>query len=171
MGFVPIAALVLSAIGTAASIQQSSKASEEADNQAKLSAALAEQKRVHDLRGQINSSRVQRAQALVSGMTQTGTSGGGESSAVQGALGSAQTQMASEVGFAATTGAAYDSIYKSERRANKYTSNAATAGSLANFSSQFGINWASAFNQNPTGTEPTPKTPPGQKTYSEGYGF
>jgi hypothetical protein len=138
---IEIAALVIAAIGTGVGIQQSHQAAEEADDQAKIQSALAEQKRVHDLRLSINQARVQRAQGLVSGLAQTGTSGGGESSAVQGALGSAQTQMASEIGFSQTVGAAYDSIYKSQRKQNNFTANAATAGAVATFANQFGQSW------------------------------
>jgi tetrahydromethanopterin S-methyltransferase subunit F len=137
-----IAALVVALVGTAAGIQQGSKAAEKADDAAKLENALAEQKRVKDLRVSINNQRIARANQIASGLTQTGTTGtagGGFSSGLAGGLASQQTQAASEVGFATTTNAAYRGINSANKDRNKYLQNEASFGAVAKGASYFGF--------------------------------
>lgn len=137
---VQIGALVVAAGGTAASIQQSRKgqrAQEKADSVAKAQAEL-ENKR--SIRQAIAQGRVQRAQLISSGQSQTGSFGG--SSAVTGALGSARTQLAANIGFANQTLGAQSGINTNLGRAGRNLSNAATFGQIAALPSQFGFRFA-----------------------------
>ena len=131
-----IAALAVAAGGTAKSIVDASaaqKSQKKADSVARAQAAL-ENKR--NIRQAINQGRVQRAQLITAGETQTGGFGG---SPVQGALGSARTQEAANIGFANQTAGANASINQHLSSARSSLSSAAAFSSIAALPGQFGL--------------------------------
>ena len=139
--FIQAAAAVAAVGGTAASIHQSRKAQRAQEKADDIARAQAEIQNQRQIRQNIIRSRAMQAQLIAQGQTQTGSFGG--SSAVTGALGSAQTQQAANTGFGLTTIAAGNSMNRQQTIANRAASNAATFGAIANLPGQFGFDLGS----------------------------
>lgn len=149
--FVIPLAIVATIGGTTASIISTANAQqkqEKADAVQRSQTALANQKAIKQA---INQGRVARAELLTSGQSQTG---GFSSSSIQGALGSAQTQEASNIGFARQTAAANSAVNLHLGRARRSLSRAGSFGAIANLPGQFGISFSDLFERKPqeTGT-------------------
>ena len=129
--------LLVTSVGTAASIQQSRKAQrlgEESDAVANAQREIANQR---EIRQTVAASKLQRAQLVAAGETQTGSFGG--SSSVTGALGAAQTQTASNIGFARQISATNSVLNNLGTQSNRAQSNAQTFGAIAGLPSAFGF--------------------------------
>lgn len=140
---VAVAGLIIAAVGTGAGIHQGRKAErarKDADAGRLAEAELANQR---EIKKAIAQSRLQQAETEAAGQAQ----GAGDSSALTGALGSAQTQLASNIGFARQTQAANSLVGQATRRFNNATSNAAIAGQVAALPSAFGFSPADATRQ------------------------
>lgn len=135
-----IAAIVAAVGGTAVAVHQGRKADrarKDADAGRLAEAELANQR---EIRKAIAQSRLEQAQVLATGNAQ----GAGDSSALQGAVGSAQTQLAANIGFARQTQAANSLVAQATNRFNNATSKAALAGQVAALPSSFGFSPADA---------------------------
>lgn len=95
-GTAAVIGLVVSAAGTGASVRQSRKAADEAEKAGDIERRQADIENQRRIRQSIEQARIQRAQVLAAGLEQ----GGQDSSGLLGGLGSAQSQLASNVGFA-----------------------------------------------------------------------
>jgi hypothetical protein len=155
MGISPaaIAALAISAVGTGVSIHQKGIADDRAKKADAVRQAQDDLANQRAIRQSIATAKVQRAQLVASGAAQTGSFGGATS--VTGALGSAQTQIASNVGFARQTIGAGNAINTLNSQANRALSRAGTAQAFGALPEQFGFDPAAATR----GLFSTPKKP------------
>jgi len=135
-------AIASAAIGTTISVVQQNKAQQAKKDADQTAQAQAELENQRSIRQSIAAARLQQAQLLASGQAATG---GVDSSGIQGGLAAAQTQQASNIGFARQTLAAASGINNATNDFNRHTSNAATAGALAALSGQFGHDVKSSF--------------------------
>lgn len=129
--------------GTAASVHSSRKAQraqEKADQVGNRQAEIANQRAI---RQNLIRSRTQQARLITQGQAQTGSFTG--SSSVAGALGSARTQQAANVGFAQQTQAAGAAVNRQMGRARGFGADAAMFGAVANLPGQFGFDLRSVF--------------------------
>lgn len=138
-----IAAIATAAGGTALSLQRSRKAQRSQEKADAVASAQAELENKRNIRQAIASGRVQRAQLIASGQAQTGGFG---SSPVKGALGSARTQVAANIGFANQTIGAQTGINRNIGDARRSLGRAAEFSQIAALPSQFGFQFdPSAF--------------------------
>lgn len=135
-----VGAIVVAAIGIGVGVHQGRKAEQarkDADRGRLAEAELANQR---EIRKAIAQSRLEQAAVLTQGNAQ----GAGDSSALTGAVGSAQSQLAANIGFARQTQAANSLVADATRRFNSATSKAALAGQVASLPSTFGFSPADA---------------------------
>jgi len=142
-GAVAVGSAAIAVGGTAASVQSSRRAQRAQEKADRISSAQTEIANQRSIRQNVIRSRVQQAQLQAQGQAQTGTFGG--SSAVTGALGSAQTQAGANLGFAQTSMAAGGAINRQAMSARRHSSNAATFGAIAQLPGQFGFDLKSVF--------------------------
>ena len=135
-----IGTAALAAGGTTASIIASNNAQQDQRKADSVARAQAELENKRAIRQAINTGRVNRAQLTTSAQAQTG---GFDSSPIQGALGSARTQEAANIGFANQTAAAGVAVNRNLSRARQSLANAGSFGAIAALPGQFGIE---AFN-------------------------
>lgn len=142
--FALIASTAIAAGGTGASIHQQRKAvkaQEKADTIGKAAADIANQRQIRQ--NQLRT-RVAQAQATAAGQA---VSGGFGSSNIQGAIGSVQSQGASNLGNLNTQIASNNSIRNLNQQARGNIANAQTFGAIAELPGQFGFDTASVFKQ------------------------
>ena len=140
---IEVAAIAVAAVGTGVAIHQGRKAErarKDADAGRLAESELANQR---EIKKAIAQSRIEQAQVLSAGDAQ----GAGDSSGLQGGLASAQTQLASNIGFARQTQSANRLVAQATNRFNNATSNAAIAGQVAALPSAFGFSPADATRQ------------------------
>ena len=128
--------------GTAVSVSQSRQAADEADKARQLSqrqADIANQRRISQ---SIERNRVAKAAVLAGGQAQIGGFG---SSGIQGGVGAATTQAASNIGFAQTINAANRGINDALGNQQTALSRASTAGAVAALPGQLGFGLDSVF--------------------------
>ena len=130
--------------GTTAALISGAKAQKAQEKADAVAQAQTELENRRNIRQAIARGRVQRAQLTAQGQAQTG---GFASSSVQGALGSASTQEAANVGFANQTIAAGGAINRQLGRARNQLGNAATFQAVAALPTQFGFDPASIARQ------------------------
>lgn len=129
-------AIAVAAIGTGVSVYQSNQAEQDQKDAQKAQQKIAELANQRAIRQSIAASRVRQAETLASGQASTG---GTNSSGIQGAIGSAMTQQAANQGFANSTIAANNAINNATQNYNAHISNAGTASALAALPGQFGF--------------------------------
>lgn len=142
------AALAVAIGGTTASVISQKRAAKAQRKGDAINRAQAELENQRNIRQSIAASKLQRAQLVAAGETQTGSFGG--SSAVTGALGAAKTQAGANIGFANQVAGANAGVNRQFDLANKFASNAQTFGAVAKLPGQLGFDNA-AFIQKKIG--------------------
>jgi hypothetical protein len=137
MGQVALAWISVAAAvgGTAASVHQSNVAQKREKRAQRLKQrqdAVANNRRI---RQALADSRLAQAQVINAGQAQIG---GFDSSGLAGGVGSAQTQVASNIGFSRQTTAFNSAIGGQLQSANRARSNAQTFGQIAQLPTAFG---------------------------------
>jgi hypothetical protein len=138
------AAIAIAVIGAGVGIYQGQKGQQAAKDADKAAQKQAELENQRAIRQSIAAGRVRQAELIASGQSATG---GTDSSAIQGGLAAAQTQQASNIGFARQTLAAGSAINSSISNANRAAGNAALANSIAALPGQFGYDVKSSTQQ------------------------
>jgi len=128
-------ALGIAALGTAANLSQQRKAQKAQDKADSVGRAQAEIENQRSIRQAVAAGRLQQAQVAAAGQAQ----GAGDSSGVQGGIGSAQTQAASNIGFARQTQAANAGINRLNNQAGQSLARGATFQAIGNLPGQFGF--------------------------------
>ncbi len=148
---IQIVGAVTAVAGTGFSIAAAKEAQqdqEEAQQVATAQAAEANKKRA---RRAIMAARADRAVTLARGFSATG---GFDNSGIQGGLGAAQTQLASEIGFSRQTQAANALINSNLQSANRNLGKAQTFGAIASLPGQLGIGFGDFLANQGTKIEP-----------------
>lgn len=130
-------AIAVTVIGTAVSIDQQKKSQrlkEKSDAVANAQIALQNDKTV---RQALAKSSIDRARLIAQGETQTGGFSG--SSSVQGALGSARTQVAANIGFANQTLSAQNRISALGQASNRALVRGGIGRAVAGLPGEFGL--------------------------------
>jgi len=130
--------------GTAGQIASQRKAQRAAEKGDRINKAAQEISNQRNIRRNIVAARAQQAQLIASGQA---AGGGFGSSNIQGALGSAQSQAASNLGFANTQIAAGNALNETRETQRKAVGAANTFGAIASLPGQFGFDTQSIFKQ------------------------
>lgn len=128
--------LIVTIGGTAATVVQQRKAAKESRRAQNLQVRQAEIENQRRIRQAIAAGRADRARTVAAGQAQVGGFGG---SAQLGAIGAADTQLASNVGFARQTQAFNASINRALQRASQATQRAGEFQAIAGLPAQFGL--------------------------------
>lgn len=141
-----IASLIVTAAGTGASIRQQRIAQNKQEQASALQGRQAEIANQRNIRRAIAASRADRANLVASGAAQTG---GFDSSGLAGGAAAADTQLASNIGFARQAAGA-------NRRLNTLNQGAATAigrantfGAIGALPGQFGVGFGDVLANSP----------------------
>lgn len=158
-----VAMLAVAIGGTAVSVQQSRVAADKADKARKISQKQADIANQRRIRQSIERNRIAKAAVLSGGQAQTGGFG---SSGIQGGVGAATSQAASNIGFAQTINAANAGINDALSQSARAQSRAGTASAIASLPGQLGFGAGDIFAQGqpagggfPSGTATLPKQP------------
>lgn len=130
--------------GTAASIQSQRKAQRKTEKADEVGRAAAAIKNQREIRQQLLQQRVALANTLATGQS---TTGGFNSSGIQGASSSVISQGGANIGAANTGIAAGNAISSLQTQARGAQSDAATFGAIASLPGQFGFDIQSSFKQ------------------------
>jgi hypothetical protein len=149
--------------GTAASIVSANAAQRSQRKADAVGRAQAQLENKRAIRQAINTGRVQRAQLSAAGQNQTG---GFSSSSIQGALGSASTQEAANIGFANQTVSAGIAINRNLGKARQSLANSASFGAVAALPGQFGITPFDFTKAGEKGTKNSGSKAPGNAPFS-----
>ena len=127
MGSFLIAGLIISALGTAASIVQGQMAAEEQEKAAEVQRSINASKQQREREQLLREARIKRAQVR----QQAENQGAGESSGTLGAISSISNQAGSELGFLTQQGQAMSEISASKKRQASFEESSTTWGSVA----------------------------------------
>lgn len=130
-----ITSAIFAVIGTGVSISQQRKASKAADTADKLKNRQNDLENKRRINKAVEDAKIARANALAS----AGAAGVQDSSPLQGALGSADTQLASNVGFAQQTAGANAQANRLIAGANRDLNRASTFQAIGQLPQQFGF--------------------------------
>lgn len=140
----PVIAIATTIGGTAASVSAQRRAQREQSQAQKIASRQAAVENQRRIRQAIAAARADRANLLASGFAQTG---GFDSSGIAGGAAAADTQLASNVGFARQTQAFNQATNNRLQRANRAAGQANTFGAIAGLPTQLGFDVRGSFNQ------------------------
>ena len=146
MGLTPLAlaTLATTVAGTGASIAFQAKAQQRQDRAAKLASAQADVENQKQIRQAIAAARADRANLIAAGAAQTG---GFDASGIAGGAAAAETQLASNVGFARQTAGVNRRLNALSQGAANLSSRAAVFGQIAQLPGALGFDTESILRE------------------------